>query len=277
MAYRLVVILTLLAAVPASAQDQEVEAGAGLWLANPARVEDFVVKSTASVSAAWTNWYDERKGWTAGIVAVPHYDDRQTVYLGHVTWRRRWIRDDGTFNHLGFGLGPWIWHDRVPYGVQSHPSLALRLFWHVEALATRRIRDRLSLRAGVTITPLLHIPVVVQPTAMLVWSGRELSPVVNVWAMQEAAMTPEQEEPDERRTNSTRFLEQGPSSQLSQVWDRPVLRQFCSADHAASACPFQRWPTSRSYAATAARRRVVDCPSSVADKTGPRTRAWVRW
>ena len=40
-----------------------------------------------------------------------------------------------------------------------------------------------------------------------------------------------------------RFLEQGPSSQLSQVWDRPVLpvlRQFCCPDHAASACPCQR-------------------------------------
>ena len=75
----------------------------------------------------------------------------------------------------------------------------------------------------------------------------------------------------------SRILEQGPSSQMSQVSDLPVRRQFCSPDHAASACPSRRWPTSRSYAARAARRRVVDSPSSVADKTGPRTRAWVRW
>ena len=79
------------------------------------------------------------------------------------------------------------------------------------------------------------------------------------------------------RVDLTRLLEQGPSSQLSQVWDWPVRRPFCSPDHAASACPSQRWPTSRSYAAMAACKRVVDSPSSVADRTGPRTRAWVRW
>ena len=39
------------------------------------------------------------------------------------------------------------------------------------------------------------------------------------------------------RHSSARILEQGPSSQLSQVWDLAVRRQFCSPDHAASACP----------------------------------------
>ena len=203
MAHRLVAILALLTAAPAAAQHREIEAGAGIWLGNPARIEDFVVKSTPSISAAWTNWYDERKGWAAGVVAVPHYDDRETVYVGHVTWRRRWIRDDGSFNHLGFGAGLWTWHYRRPAEAAPFRSLAFMPYWHVEALATRRIRDGLSLRAGLTVTPLLHIPLVVQPTAMLVWSGRELSPAVDVWRMQEPVVTPEQE-PDERQTSRTR-------------------------------------------------------------------------
>ena len=46
----------------------------------------------------------------------------------------------------------------------------LSFLWHVEALTTRRIRDGLSLRAGVTFTPLLHIPIIVQPVVMAVWS-----------------------------------------------------------------------------------------------------------
>ena len=37
MAHRLALVLVLLLAVPVSAQDREIEAGAGLWLLNPLR------------------------------------------------------------------------------------------------------------------------------------------------------------------------------------------------------------------------------------------------
>ena len=87
-------------------------------------------------------------------------------FFVHVTWRYRWLHDsDRNFTHLGVGAGPSLWHQ------ESHSfPWRLRALWHVEALTTRRIRDGLTLRTGVTMTPLLHIPIVVQPVVMAVWS-----------------------------------------------------------------------------------------------------------
>ena len=170
MAHRFALILVLLTAVPASAQDWEIEAGAGLWLLNPARVADFDVRSTPSVNVAWTHWYDEQSGWTVGVHAMPRYGDGERMLFGHVTYRHRWIHDDeGSFTHVSFGAGPTVFHEDVPAGY-SWPSYHFRFLWHVEAMKTERIRDGLSLRVGFTITPLLYIPLVVQPVAMVLWS-----------------------------------------------------------------------------------------------------------
>ena len=170
MAHRLALILVLLTAVPVSAQDREIEAGTGLWLLNPARVADFDVRSTPSVNVAWTNWYDEQSGWTVGVHAMPRYGADERMLFGHVTYRRRWIHDDeGSFTHVGFGAGPTVFHEDVSAGY-SWPSYHFRFLWHVEAMKTERIRDGLSLRVGFTVTPLLYIPLVVQPVAMVVWS-----------------------------------------------------------------------------------------------------------
>lgn len=85
MAHRFALILVLLTAVPASAQDWEIVAGAGLWLLNPARVADFDVRSTSSVNVAWTHWYDEQSSWTVGVHAMPRYGDGERMLFGHVT------------------------------------------------------------------------------------------------------------------------------------------------------------------------------------------------
>ena len=77
-----------------SAQDREIEAGAGLWLLNPARVADFDVRSTPSVDVAWNHWYVEQSRWTVGVHAMPRYGAGERMLFGHVTYRRQWIHDD---------------------------------------------------------------------------------------------------------------------------------------------------------------------------------------
>ncbi len=167
MACRLALILFLLAVAPASAEDRDIEAGAGWWFVNPLRVLDFDQGSSPSANAAWTNWYSERSGWTIGALALPSYG---SGFFGHLTWRRRWLHDgEGNFTHLGFGAGPTLWYYGYPHET-TEPSWSFSFLWHVEALTTHRIRDGLALRAGVTFTPLLHIPIIVQPVVMAVWS-----------------------------------------------------------------------------------------------------------
>ena len=171
MAHRLALILALLVAAPVSAQDREIEAGAGMWFLNPLRVLDFKQESTPAANAAWTNWYGERSGWTVGVQVLSSLGGgTEAALFGHVTWRRRWLHGgEGNFTHLGVGAGPTVWHYLYPYET-SEPSWGYSFLWHVEALTTRRIRDGLALRAGVTFTPLLHIPIIVQPAVMVVWS-----------------------------------------------------------------------------------------------------------
>ncbi len=170
MTYRLALIVVQLVAAPVAAQDQEAqdrefEAGGGAWLVNPLGVLDFDRIAAPSANIAWTNWYSERSGWTAGVLALPVFADETTAIFGHVTWRRRWIHGEGNFTHLGVGGGPTLWLHGHP-----KPERGVSVLYHVEVLTTRRIRDGLSLRAGVTFTPLLHVPIIVQPAVMLVWS-----------------------------------------------------------------------------------------------------------
>ena len=171
MAHRLTLVLVLLMAAPASAQDREIEAGGGVWLVNPLNLLDFEQRASPSTNFAWTNWYSERSGLTVGVQALPSYDGGwESGFFGHVTWRRRWIHSrEGNFTHLGVGGGPTVWIYRYP-GDPTGPAAGVSLLYHVEVLTTRRIRDGLSLRAGVTFTPLLHIPIIVQPAVMIVWS-----------------------------------------------------------------------------------------------------------
>lgn len=168
MAHRLALVLVLLLAVPVSAQDREIEAGAGLWLLNPLRVHDFKEELGVSANVAWTNWYREQEGWAVGVLWIPHHilHGTESSFFGHVTWRYRWAHDtEGDFTHLGIGAGPTL-----GFPGRSPDSTAFSFLWHVEAFTTHRIRDGLAVRAGVTVTPLLHVPIVVQPAVSVVWS-----------------------------------------------------------------------------------------------------------
>ncbi|MDE2903361.1 MAG: hypothetical protein OXP73_10080 [Chloroflexota bacterium] len=172
MGYRLALIAVLLAG-PAAAQEpepkhQEFEAGGGIWFVNPLGVYDFVQHQDGSAHFGWTNWYTDRSGVTFGVEAIPFVGVRESALYGHITWRRRWFHSGGNFTHLGVGGGPTLWIYRYYDGTGR--DLHASALYHVEVLHTRRnIRDGLSLRAGVRFTPLLHIPLIVQPTVMLVW------------------------------------------------------------------------------------------------------------
>ena len=164
---RLVLVLVLLVAAPASAQDREIEAGGGWYFVNPLGVHDFGEGSFPSANIAWTNWYTEHSGWAVGAMGLPSLSG--SGVFGHVTWRHRWSysdSDDDDFTHLGVGAGPTLW---VSHG-RERPRINASFLWHVEVLTTRRIREDLLLRAGFTFTPVLYIPVLVQPAVMLVWS-----------------------------------------------------------------------------------------------------------
>lgn len=172
MAFRLIwIALVLLAAAPASGQepDREIEFGGGWYNFNPLRIEDFNQWSAPSVNLAWTTWYSERAGWTVGAMPVLGGYRNQRAVFGHFTWRRRWLQNGkGNFLHLGLGAGSMV--SKYVYSYSPRETrLWIYFLWHVEVLATRRIRDGLALRAGVTFTPLLHLPIAAQPLVMIVW------------------------------------------------------------------------------------------------------------
>ena len=116
MAHRLALILALLVAAPVSAQDREIEAGAGMWFLDPLGVLDFKQESTPTANAAWTNWYGERSGWTVGVQVLSSLGGgTEAALFGHVTWRRRWLHGgEGNFTHLGVGAGPTVLALPVP-------------------------------------------------------------------------------------------------------------------------------------------------------------------
>ena len=93
--------------------------------------------------------------------------ERAFVTYGHVTWRRRWLLDDGqSFFHFGFGIGPTVhwetnlvrkWNPEIPtwyYDGETQTGPQVSFMWHAELLATRRLRDGLDLRGGITFSPL---------------------------------------------------------------------------------------------------------------------------
>jgi len=114
---------------------------------------------------------------------MEHNDTVERAFFTYVpvTWRRRWFLADGeSFMHFGLGAGPaffWEtnevrkWNPEVgwTYDGETAVELGTWIFWHAELLATRRLRDGLDLRGGVTFTPLLYLPLSAQPVLMAVW------------------------------------------------------------------------------------------------------------
>jgi len=126
---------------PASIQDQEIEAGAGIWLV-PLGFDDLDQRSVASPNAAWTDWVHGAVRLSIGGVVIPSYGERrgvESLFFGHITLRRRWIHDDGGgFSHVrGRGWSRWLLY-AGSLGGESWPTCGFSFLWHVEALTTRR-------------------------------------------------------------------------------------------------------------------------------------------
>lgn len=191
----IVFAVVLLEATPALAQEpgRELEVGGGWFQWNPLGIDDIVVfPSGPSANLAWTTWRSERTGITVGVTPILGRVDpsegndvveRAFFTYGHVTWRQRWLLEDGqSFVHFGLGIGPTFyweanrvlkWNPEIPrWYTDDETEAGLKAFflWHAELLATRRLRDGLDLRAGVTFTPLLYLPLTAQPVVMAVWS-----------------------------------------------------------------------------------------------------------
>ena len=186
--------VVLLGATPALAQEpgRELEFGGGWFQFNPLGIDDIsVFPSGPSVNLAWTTWRNERTGITVGVTPIlgrvdpgegNYVVERAFPTYGHVTWRWRWFLEDGqSFFHFGLGIGPTFrwetnlvrkWNSEIPSWYtddETEAGLKVSFIWHAELLATRRLRDGLDLRAGVTFTPLLYMPMTAQPVVMAVW------------------------------------------------------------------------------------------------------------
>ena len=64
------------------------------------------------------------------------------------------------------------WNPEIPtwyYDGETEAGLKVSFMWHAELLATRRLRDELDLRGGITFLPLLYLPMTPQPVMMAVW------------------------------------------------------------------------------------------------------------
>lgn len=198
MNHRLAIALAIIlpAASPAPAQmepGRELEVGGGWFQFNPLGIDDInVFPSGPSVNLAWTRWRNERTGITVGVTPIfarvepgegNEVVERAFVTYGHVTWRRRWLLDDGqSFFHFGFGIGPTVhwetnlvrkWNPEIPtwyYDGETQTGPQVSFMWHAELLATRRLRDGLDLRGGITFSPLLYLPMTAQPVMMAVWA-----------------------------------------------------------------------------------------------------------
>ena len=174
MAYRLAIAfaVVLLATSPVLAQEsgQELELGGGWFQTNPFDgIYDLSGPSGPSANFAWTRWRNERTGITVGVTTVLSREGNDIVgraffTYGHITLRRRWLQSDGHGSvHVGLGVGPTV--------LKWNPEMQVRFLWHAELYFTRRVRDGLSLRGGIAVTPIPHLPplLTAQPVLMAVW------------------------------------------------------------------------------------------------------------
>lgn len=180
--------VVLLEATPVPAQEpgRELEFGGGWFQWNPLGIDDIsVLPSGPSLNLTWASWHSKRQGVTAVLAKVDPREHNQVlerafpVYT-HATYRWRWRQSDpGDSVHfgLGGGLAAWRqtnrvsrWNPDTPGDYFVDTESAVRFFglWHAELFLTRRVRDDLDVRAGVTFMP-VPWPMTAQPVVMAVW------------------------------------------------------------------------------------------------------------
>lgn len=75
--------------------------------------------------------------------------------------------DGRGFLHVGIGSGPLIHMDRLGPG---RYITGVAPVWHFEVMATREIREELSIRAGGGSIQWLFVPVTMYASARIVWT-----------------------------------------------------------------------------------------------------------
>ena len=146
-----------------------------------------------TVDLTWVRW-GERWGGAFGVSGVLNRVDvregnytveRRLPVYGHATVRYRFRPDsNGTVWSIGVGT-PWmifwernrprIWDseggywtmDRRPEAVEGK-LVAGTLLMHTEVLVTRQVSEKLTVRGGVRVAPLIY-PLMVQPVVVGVW------------------------------------------------------------------------------------------------------------
>ncbi len=161
-------LLVFMAGRPALAQPSaELEIGGGYHAAFNLGADWFTVPSTPTVDARVTAWDgNDRWGVAArGLVGLggvlrghAGVERRRPTYF-EVLVRYRSVGSGGTGLHVGIGGGllAWTTEDGSHEYVLHLPSL--------EALASKSLTDRLSIRFGASLVVPLHV----HPTVLLAW------------------------------------------------------------------------------------------------------------
>ena len=156
--------------MPAAAQPRhEIELGGG-YLSSSVP-DNIQLPSVPTVDARGLRWWNPRWG-IAGHVLVgigsehPRYDyvlERNRLTYVQATVRYRHPLSPGTDLQVGFGWGMASWREKATDsrgGVRSETRSSVWLP-AVEALVSQAVTDRISVRAGVTGVPLIHVHPVV--------------------------------------------------------------------------------------------------------------------
>ena len=154
-----------LALAQPGADEAEFEFGGGYHYGFDLGSDWYGVPSTPTVDVRITRWTSDRWGMSVrGLVGLGGLlrghagaERRHPTYAQVLIRYRRGSRD-GLGLHLGIGGGMWGAVDEDGFAFGYH-------ILGVEALASKRLNDRLSIRGGVSTVVPLHV----HPTVLLAW------------------------------------------------------------------------------------------------------------
>ena len=160
-------LLVFMAGYPALAQPgAELEIGGGYHAALDLGSDWFTVPSTPTVDVRATSWVSDRWGVAArgliglgGVLRGTTWDvERRRPTYFQILVRYRAVGSERNGLHVGIGGGLWgyIQDDHFEFGPH---------FLGLEALGSRALTERLSIRFGASVVIPLHI----HPTVLLAW------------------------------------------------------------------------------------------------------------
>ena len=161
----LIFIAGSLALAQPGADEAEFEFGGGYHYGFDLGSDWYGVPSTPTVDVRITRWTSDRWGMSVrglvglgGVLRGHAGAERRHPTYAQVLIRYRRGSRDGLGLHLGIGGGMWGAVDEDGFAFSFH-ILA------VEALASKRLTERLSIRGGVSTVVPLHV----HPTLLLAW------------------------------------------------------------------------------------------------------------